>query len=82
MRMLDCASLFSAKIGRLTRESGGDRNIDDFYIGEMKRRLHRRKTEHFKALKKSCQACISHGGSYYFNFKILVTGRSDIESRI
>ena len=31
-------------------------DCDDFYIGKTKRRLHDRKTDHFKALKKSCQA--------------------------
>ena len=30
-------------------------DCDDFYIGKTKRRLHDRKTEHFKALTKSCQ---------------------------
>ena len=29
-------------------------DCDDFYIGKTKRRLHDRKTEHFKALAKSC----------------------------
>ena len=29
------------------------RNCDEFYIGKTKRRLHDRKTEHFKALAKS-----------------------------
>ena len=31
-------------------------DCDDFYIGKTRRRLHDRKTEHFKALRKSCQA--------------------------
>ena len=31
-------------------------DCDDFYIGKTKRRLHDRKTEHFKALTKNCQA--------------------------
>ena len=39
---------------RVNVEDGGDRNSDGFYMGEMKRRLHDRTTEHFKALKKSC----------------------------
>ena len=30
-------------------------DCDDFYIGKTKRRLHDRKTEHFKALSKNCQ---------------------------
>ena len=30
-------------------------NCDNFYMGETKRRLHDSKTEHFKALTKSCQ---------------------------
>ena len=30
------------------------KDCDDFYIGKTKRRLHDRKTEHFKALAKSC----------------------------
>ena len=31
-------------------------DCDDFYKGKTKRRLHDRKTEHFKALTKGCQA--------------------------
>ena len=30
-------------------------DCDDFYIGKTKRRLHDRKTEHFKALSENCQ---------------------------
>ena len=30
-------------------------DCDDFYIGKTKRRLHDRKTGHFKALSKNCQ---------------------------
>ena len=32
------------------------RDCDNFYIGKTKGRLHGRKTEHSKALTKSCQA--------------------------
>ena len=32
------------------------RDCDNFYMDETKRRLHDRKTEHFKAPTKSCQA--------------------------
>ena len=54
-----------------------------------KRRLHDRKTEHFKALTKSCQASAiaDHITSTGHNikkdhFEILVTGRSDVYFKI
>ena len=53
----------------------------DFYIGKAKRRLHDRKTEHFKALAKSCHtsAIADHITSTGHNIKwdhfdILATG--------
>ena len=62
---------------------------DDFYIGKTKRRLHDRKTEHFKALSKNCQTSAiadhitSTGHNIKWNhFEILATGRSDIHGRI
>ena len=64
-------------------------DCDDFYMGKTKRRLHDRKTEHVKALSKSCQtsAIADHITSTGHNtkwdyFKILATGRSDIHCRI
>ena len=64
-------------------------DCDDFYIGETKRCLHDRKTEHFKALTKSCQASaiadqITSTGHKIKSdhFEILTTGLSDIHCRI
>ena len=63
-------------------------DCDYFYIGKTKQRLHDRKTEHFKALKKSCQASAfaDHITSTGLNikwdhFEILATGRSVIHCR-
>ena len=60
-------------------------DCDDFYIGKTKRRLHDRKTEHFKALWKNGQtsAIADHITSTRHNikwdhFQILATERSDI----
>ena len=59
------------------------------FIGKTKRRLHDRKTEHFKALSKNCQTSaiadhiISTGHNIKWDhFEILVTRRSDIHCRI
>ena len=64
-------------------------DCDDYYIGKTKRRLHDRKTEHFKALSKNGQtsAIADHITSTGHNikwdhFEILATGRSDIHCRI
>ena len=66
-------------------------DCDDFYIGKTKRRLHGRKTEHFKALTRSesCQASAianyitSTGHNIKWDhFEILATGCSDIHCRI
>ena len=64
-------------------------DCDDFYIGKTKRRLHDRKTEHFKALAKSCHtsAIADHITSTGHNIKwdhfdILATGRSDLHCKI
>ena len=58
-------------------------DCDDFYIGKTKRRLHDRKTDHFKALSKNGQksAIADHITSTGHNikwdhFEILATGRS------
>ena len=56
---------------------------------EAKRRLHDRKTEHFKALSKNCQpsaiadyiASTGHNIKWE-HFEILAAGRSDIHCRI
>ena len=64
-------------------------DCDDFYIGKTKRRLHDRKTEHFRALTKSCQASAvadhitSTGHTIKWDhFEILANGLSDIHCRI
>ena len=64
-------------------------DCDDFYIGKTKRRLHDRKTEHFKALAKNCHtsAIADHITSTGHNIKwdhfdILATGRSDLHCKI
>ena len=62
-----------------------NRWLNDIDTGKTKRRLHDRKTEHFRALTKSCQesAIADHVTSTGHNvkwdhFKNLATGRSDI----
>ena len=63
-------------------------DCDDFYIGKTKRRLHDRKTEHFKALSKNRTSAIadhitSTGQNIKWDhFEILATGHSDIHRRI
>ena len=58
-------------------------DCDDFYIGKTKRRLHERKTDHFKALSKNCQtSAIADHNIKWDHFEILATGRSDIHCRI
>ena len=64
-------------------------DCNDFYIGKTKRRLHDRKSEHFKALIKSCQASAvadhitSTGQNIKWNhFEILATGRLDVHCKI
>ena len=62
---------------------------NDFYIGKTKRPLHDRKSEHFKALRKSYQASAiaDHITSTRHNikldhFEILATGCSDVHCKI
>ena len=64
-------------------------DCNDLYIGKTKRRLHERKSEHFKALTKSGQASaiadhiISTGHNIKWDhFEILATGRSDVHCKI
>ena len=64
-------------------------DCDDFYLGKTKRRLHDRKTEHFKAHSKNCEtsAIADHISSTGHNikwdhFEVLATRRSDIRCRI
>ena len=64
-------------------------DCDDFYIGKTRRRLHDRKTEHFKALTKSSHSSaiadhiISTGHNIKWDhFEILATGRSDVHCKI
>ena len=61
----------------------------DFYIGKTKRRLHDRKTEHFKLITSSCHASAiaDHVTSAGHNFKwdhfdILAKGRTDTHCKI
>ena len=60
-----------------------------FYIGKTKRRLHDRKSEHFKTLTRSGQASaiadyITSTGHdiKWDHFEILATGRSDVHCKI
>ena len=61
----------------------------NFYIGKTKRRLHDRKTEHFKAIASNCHASAigDHVTSTGHNLKwdhfdILAKGRSDTHCKI
>ena len=62
---------------------------DSFYVGKTKRRLHDRKTEHFKVLTQDCHASAlaDHVTSTDHNIKwdlfyILATGKSDLQCKI
>ena len=64
-------------------------NCDEFYIGKTKRRLHDRKTEHFKALSKSdhtsaiADHIITAGHDIKWDhFDILVSGKTDSHLKI
>ena len=64
-------------------------DCDSFYVGKTKRRLHDRKTEHFKALSQGCHASaladhvISTGHNIKWDhFDILTTGKSDLQCKI
>ena len=64
-------------------------NCDDFYIGKTKRRLHDRKTEHFKALTKydHSSAIADHikttgHNIKWDNFDILASGKTDYHCKI
>ena len=64
-------------------------DCDSFYVGKTKRRLHDRKTEHFKALSQGCHASaladhvISTGHNIIWDhFDILTTGKSDLQCKI
>ena len=64
-------------------------DCQDFYIGKTKRRLHDRKTEHFKSTTSSCHASAiaDHVTSTGHNFKwdhfdILAKGRTDTHCKI
>ena len=67
----------------------GCRNWDEFYIGTTKRRLHDRKTEHFKALAKSdhSSAIADHVKTTchdikWDHFDILASGKTDFRCKI
>ena len=64
-------------------------NCQDFYIGKMKRRLHDRKTEHFKGVTSTCHASaiadhVTSTGHIlkWDHFEILAKGRSDTHCKI
>ena len=64
-------------------------DCDSFYVGKTKRRLHDRKTEHFKALTQDCYASaladhvISTGDHIKWDhFEIIATGKSDLQCKI
>ena len=64
-------------------------DCQDFYIGKTKRRLHDRKTEHFKGIASTCHASAiaDHVTSTGHNlkwdhFEILAKGRSDTHCKI
>ena len=64
-------------------------DCQDFYIGKTKRRLHARKTEHFKGITSACHASAiaDHVTSTGHNlkwdhFEILAKGRSDTHCKI
>ena len=64
-------------------------DCDSFYVGNTKRRLHDRKTEHFKALTQDCHASaladhvISTGHNIKWDhFEIIATGKSDLQCKI
>ena len=59
-------------------------DYQDFYIGKTKRRLHDRKTEHFKGITSSCHASAiaDHVTSTRHTFEILAKGRSDTHCKI
>ena len=64
-------------------------DCDAFYIGKTKRKLHERKTEHFKALTHvgHASAVASHSTATGHNikwdhFKILASGQCDLQCKI
>ena len=65
-------------------------NCDEFYIGKTKRRLHGRKTEHFKALAKSDHSSagiVDHVKTSghdikWDHFDILASGKTDFHCKI
>ena len=64
-------------------------DCDDFYIGKTKRRLHDRKTEHFKALAETdnTSAVADHVKTTGHNikwdhFEILASGKTDYHCKI
>ena len=64
-------------------------DCNDFYIGKTKRRLHDRKTEHFRALTSNCHFSaladdMTQTGHriIWDHFEILATGQSDIHCKI
>ena len=65
------------------------RDCNSLYVGKTKRRLHDRKTKHFKALTQDCHASaladhvISTGHNIKWDhFDILATGKSDFQCNL
>ncbi|CAH3025977.1 unnamed protein product, partial [Porites evermanni] len=54
-------------------------DCNDFYIGKTKRRLHDRKTEHFKCLTKN--TATGHNIKWD-HFEILTSGKTDYHCKI
>ena len=67
-------------------------DCQDSYIGKTKRRLHDRKTEHFKGIASTCHASIKSAiadhvtatghNIKWHHFEILAKGRSDTHCKI
>ena len=58
-------------------------DCQDFYIGKTKRRLHDRRTEHFKGITSTCNAsAIADHVTSTELFEILAKGRSDTHCKI
>ena len=53
-----------------------------FYIGKTKRRLHDKKTEHFKALAKTDHVKTTGHNIKWDHFEILASGKTDYHCKI
>ena len=70
-----------SQMSKVVSEKASCWDCQDIYVGKTKRRLHDRKTEHFKAISSSCRvsrsAIANHVTSTGHNFDLLARGRSD-----